>query len=60
MIKSETNYLNEILVLKKIDPISADPYDQSKMINYQKSKEIISIKAYRKALQLKGNETLMS
>ena len=47
-------------VLKKIEPISADPYDQNKMINYQKSKDIISIKAYMRALQIKGKVTRMS
>ena len=46
--------------LKRIEHISSDPYDQNKMINYQKSKDIISIKAYMRALQIKGKETRMS
>ena len=47
-------------VLKKIEPISEDPVDQTKTLNYKKSKDIISIKAYIRSLQMKRKETLMS
>ena len=46
--------------LKKVEPISADPKDQNKSINYAKSQEIISVKAYIRKLHMKRKETLMS
>jgi len=48
------------LVIKKIDPISINPKTQSLDLNYKKSNDLISIKAYIKSLQLKRKETLMS
>ena len=51
---------SELNALKKIEPISADPRDQNRSINYGKSKEIISVKAYIRILQMKRKETLMS
>ena len=50
---------NEV-VIKKIDPISIDPKNQSLDLNFKKSNDIISIKAYIKSLQLKRKTTLMS
>ncbi|MBT8270572.1 MAG: hypothetical protein KJO25_00870 [Bacteroidia bacterium] len=52
--------MQDFLVLRKVEPISSNPYDQTKMINYQKSEDIISIKAYMRALQIKGKVTRMS
>jgi len=48
------------VVIKKIDPISINPKTQNLDLNYKKSNDIISIKAYIKSLQLKRKETLMS
>ncbi len=48
------------LTLKKVEPISADPKVQNKSINYGKSQEIISVKAYIRKLHLKRKETLVS
>lgn len=53
--------LNETeLSLRKVEPISANPKIQNKTINFNKSNDIISIKAYMKSLHLKRKETLMS
>lgn len=49
-----------LYALKKVDHISADPRVQNKMIYYKKSKDIISVKAYIRSLQMKRKETLMS
>ena len=48
------------VVIKKIEPISINPKTQNLDLNYKKSNDIISIKAYIKSLQLKRKETLMS
>ena len=48
------------VVIKKVEPISINPKTQSLDLNYKKSNDIISIKAYIKSLQLKRKETLMS
>jgi len=48
------------VVVKKVEPISANPKVQNKTINFKKSNDLISIKAYMKSLQMKRKETLMS
>ncbi|RLD29960.1 MAG: hypothetical protein DRI75_01700 [Bacteroidetes bacterium] len=48
------------VVIKKIEPISINPKTQNLDLNFKKSNDIISIKAYIKSLQLKRKETLMS
>jgi len=48
------------VVIKKVEPISINPKTQSLDLNFKKSNDIISIKAYIKSLQLKRKETLMS
>ncbi|NNK69474.1 MAG: hypothetical protein HKO96_03275 [Flavobacteriaceae bacterium] len=50
----------DLYSLKRIERISADPRVQNKSINYGKSQEIISVKAYIRILQMKRKETLMS
>ena len=51
---------SDVISLKRIEKISADPHDQNKAFNHGKSYEIISIKAYMRKLQMKRKETLMS
>lgn len=48
------------VAIKKIDPISINPKTQNLDLNYKKSNDIISVKAYIKNLQLKRKESLMS
>jgi len=48
------------LGLRKVEPISDNPKIQNKTINFNKSNDLISIKAYMKKLHLKRKETLMS
>ena len=48
------------VAIKKIDPISINPKTQNLDINYKKSNDLISIKAYIKSLQLKSKVTVMS
>jgi uncharacterized Zn-finger protein len=55
IIKTETE-----VVIKKIDPISINPKTQNLDLNYKKSNDIISVKAYIKSLQLKRKATVMS
>ena len=50
----------EIIAYRKIEPIAIDPIEQNKTINFNKSNELISIKAYIKSLQMKRKITLMS
>jgi len=57
--EAKTTIKTEV-VIKKIDPISINPKTQSLDLNYKKSNDLISIKAYIKSLQLKRKETLMS
>ena len=56
---TKTTVKNEVAI-KKIEPISLNPKTQHLDLNYKKSNDIISIKAYIKSLQLKRKETLMS
>ncbi len=48
------------VVIKKIDPININPKRQNLDLNYKKSNDIISVKAYIKSLQLKRKATVMS
>ena len=48
------------VVLKKVDLISVNPKTQIKDLNFKKSKDLISVRAYIKSLQLKRKATLMS
>ena len=41
------------VTIKKIDPISINPKTQNLDLNFKKSKDIISVNAYIKSLQLK-------
>jgi len=57
----DTNTIIEIEVaIKTVEPISINPKTQNLDLNYKKSNDLISIKAYIKSLQLKRKETLMS
>jgi hypothetical protein len=57
--ETKTNIKTEV-VIKKVEPISINPKTQNLDLNFKKSNDIISIKAYIKSLQLKRKETLMS
>jgi len=59
-IEDSKTIIKTEVVLKKIEPISINPKTQNLDLNYKKSNDIISIKAYIKSLQLKRKETLMS
>ena len=48
------------MAIKKVEPISVNPKTQHLDLNYKKSNDIISIKAYIKTLQLKRKATLIS
>jgi uncharacterized Zn-finger protein len=48
------------VVIKKIEPISINPKRQNLDLNYKKSNDIISVKAYIKSLQLKRKASVMS
>ena len=48
------------VAIKKIDPISINPKTQNLDLNYKKSNDLISIKAYIKSLQLKSKVTVIS
>lgn len=48
------------ITIKKIDPISANPLQQTKVLNTIKSNELISVRAYIKSLKLKRKETVLS
>ncbi|RMZ49566.1 hypothetical protein EB822_11270 [Flavobacteriaceae bacterium PRS1] len=57
----DTNTIIETEVaIKTVEPISINPKTQNLDLNYKKSNDLISIKAYIKSLQLKRKETLMS
>lgn len=48
------------VAIQKVDHISVDPKTQHLDLNYKKSNDIISIKAYIKTLQLKRKATVTS
>jgi len=57
--ETKTTIKTEVAI-KKIDPISINPKTQNLDLNYKKSNDLISIKAYIKSLQLKSKVTVMS
>lgn len=59
-VNKEITINKEDIALRKIEPISFDPKVQIKNINFNKSNDIISLKAYIKSLQMKRKTTLMS
>ena len=52
--------LKSSITIKKIDPISANPLKQTKVLNQIKSNELISVRAYIKTLRLKRKEAILS
>jgi len=48
------------LAIKKVDPISINPKKQNLDLNFKKSNDIISVKAYIKSLQIKRKATVIS
>lgn len=48
------------IAIKKIDPITTNPKKQNLDLNFKKSNDIISVKAYIKSLQLKRTASVMS
>ena len=61
IVKTEAkSIIKTEVAIKKIDPISINPKTQNLDLNYKKSNDIISVKAYIKSLQLKRKESLMS
>jgi hypothetical protein len=61
ILKTEVKPVIKIEVaIKKVDRISINPKKQNLDLNYKKSNDIISVKAYIKRLQLKSKETIMS
>lgn len=58
IIKAEINK-DLMLTIKKIDPISINPKKQNLDLNFKKSNDIISVKAYIKSLQLKRKATVI-
>lgn len=62
-VKADTVIKTEIIkdfAIKKIDPITTNPKKQNLDLNFKKSKDIISVKAYIKSLQLKRKATVIS
>ena len=59
-VKATDNATKTELAIKKVEPISVNPKTQHLDLNYKKSIEIISIKAYIKSQQLKRKATLVS
>lgn len=56
---TETTVKTEVAI-KKVEAISVDPKTQHLDLNFKKSNDIISIKAYIKTLQLKRKATIVS
>ena len=60
-IEIKTSFTQELeLAIKKVDPISINPKRQNLDLNFKKSNDIISVKAYIKSLQLKRKATVKS
>lgn len=57
--KQDTTVKTEVAI-KKVDAISINPKTQLLDLNFKKSNDIISIKAYIKTLQLKRKVTVTS
>ncbi|WP_412987861.1 hypothetical protein [Pontimicrobium sp. IMCC45349] len=63
VVKSKEEIKTEIkadVAIKKVDPISVNPKTQNKDLNYKKSIELISVKAYLKSLHIKRKESVVS
>ena len=58
--ETEKNIIKTEVAVKKVEPISTNPKVQNKTINFNKSNDLISVKAYIKSLQMKRKETQMS
>ncbi|WP_347923030.1 hypothetical protein [Pontimicrobium sp. SW4] len=56
-VKSE---IFQELAIKRVDPITINPKRQNLDLNFKKSNDIISVKAYIKSLQLKRKATVIS
>ena len=56
----DSDTIKKEVVLKKVDPISINPKTQHKDLNFKKSNDLISVKAYIKSLQMKRKATLDS
>ena len=52
--------INTELAIKKIEPISINPKTQNLDLNFKKSNDIISVKAYINSLRLRRKKALMS
>jgi hypothetical protein len=59
VVKIDVEDTTEVAI-KKVEAISADPKTQHLDLNFKKSNDIISIKSYINALQLKRKEALVS
>lgn len=60
IVKTEVNIIKtEIAAKKKTEKISINPLEQTNL-NFKKSNDIISIKAYTKSLQIKGEIAINS
>ncbi len=60
-VKTEiTTSIKQEVTIKKVDVISINPKTQNLDLNFKKSNDIISVKAYIKSLQLKRNASVMS
>lgn len=61
IVKTPVNTtINTEIAIKKVETISINPKTQNLDLNYKKSNDIISVKAYIKSLQLKRNASVMS
>lgn len=58
--ETEKNIIKTEVAIKKVEPISDNPKVQNKTINFNKSNDLISVKAYIKSLQMKRKETQVS
>ena len=56
----DSDTIRKEVVLKKVDPISINPKTQHKDLNFKKSNDLTSVKAYIKSLQMKRKATLDS
>ena len=59
-VKTEENTIKKEVVIKKVDPISINPKEQHKNLNFKKSHDLISVKAYIKSLRIKRKAAINS
>jgi len=59
-IEKKENTIKTEVVIKKVDPISINPKTQHRDLNFKKSHDLISVKAYIKSLKMKRKATLVS